>query len=297
MGYHVISYKKGKLSHKYAETEYELAGFDNINSDSIIFEGSGNIAPEVVSKSKKFKRYAYNWFRAGVKAEKLFKNQAIEHHMMVEHINQDKKSFNNYIGSRDEFIALKRGDFIIRDHGNIEVDVKCRSFSYYDNEKHFRFNVEHMFRHLNMAALLHSPVVVAVYERDGTGEYPLPDNICFMDIKKMYNLRKSFYKDIREYNGGEYFYNIPLSVTEKGFGYINQLAEDMKQGKYEYHKETIPMEEINKACLSKHYTNWTKRDIKKLKDLQKNGHTEEKIAGEMGRTTNAVKLKLKELEK
>jgi len=299
MGYHILNYKKGNLTHRYAETKDELAGFDDIEHNSIIFEGSGNITPEVVSQSKEFKRFSYDWYRAGIKAENLFEDQAREQNMMVERINQDKKSFNNYTGSREEFIPLKRGDFIIRDHGNIEIDVKCRSFHNFENnnEKYFRFNVEHMLRHLNMAALLHSPVLVAVFERDISLKNPVPDNIYFMDMKKMYEHRNEFFKDIQEYeHGKEYFYNIPLSMTHKGFGYIKELSKKLMEGEYDYQTETISQDRIDRICLSKHNTKWTDEDRQKLNSMHNNGLSPKEIGDKLDRTTAAVKYQLEDHE-
>ena len=53
---------------------------------------------------------------------------------MVEVIDQDPKSFTQYYDVSDDFLKIKRGDFLIRNVGNLEIEVKCKTI-YWDKRK------------------------------------------------------------------------------------------------------------------------------------------------------------------
>ena len=66
MGYHIINYLNGSLKHEYAETYDELAYFDSINNNTIIFEGEEHWTPVKAVDSEKYKK-----FTISINADKL----------------------------------------------------------------------------------------------------------------------------------------------------------------------------------------------------------------------------------
>jgi CRISPR/Cas system-associated endonuclease/helicase Cas3 len=139
MGFHIVNIENDKLKHDYVETYEELSYVEFITNDSIIYQGEEHWKPFKVSDSDQYKRFAKGWFRAGIQAQELFKEQATNHGYILEMLNQDQKSFKSYTSNVNS-VSIKRGDFLVRNFGNIEVDVKCRGFRIFNGKKHLTSN-------------------------------------------------------------------------------------------------------------------------------------------------------------
>ncbi|WP_062055741.1 hypothetical protein [Aquimarina longa] len=92
MGYHVINITNGVLQHDYVELSY----IDFITKDSIIYQGESHWKPFKVSESKQYKQFSEGWYRAGIQAQEVFKEQAMSNGLILEELNQDQKSFKLY---------------------------------------------------------------------------------------------------------------------------------------------------------------------------------------------------------
>lgn len=118
MGYHIIlNQNKQGLEHYYVEDIEDLATF-KIQPSSIIYEGEVHWSPLMAKNDETYNQYTQDWYRAGIKAQKLFKEQALQHKYIIEELSQDKNSFKQYYNISKEFIKVKRGDFILRNAGN-----------------------------------------------------------------------------------------------------------------------------------------------------------------------------------
>ncbi len=109
-----------KLIHSYVESEVELVKLD-IKNDTIIYQGESHWVPEKVGSSKKYKLLAEGWYRAGIKAQELFKVQAKKENLILEELFQDQKSFKSYTNTAKS-VSIKRGDFLIRNIRNLEIE-------------------------------------------------------------------------------------------------------------------------------------------------------------------------------
>jgi hypothetical protein len=132
MGYHIIIKKDSpNIIHIYKETQdqlnIELINNPEITPETIIYAGDQNNQPFFIRDHKKYNELIKDWYRAGLKAQDLFKQQAIERRFIVEPLSQDQESFRTYFQNAN-YLPIKRGDFLIRNVNNIEVDVKCRTF-------------------------------------------------------------------------------------------------------------------------------------------------------------------------
>ena len=128
MGYHIINITEKGFFHHFFEDETELLSSEiTITENSIIYQGDPTNIP-IKLKESKFKNYSQSWFIAGLRAQELFKNQGKKNGLILEQISQDQKSFEQYIISKTPFEAIKRGDFLVRNYGNIEIEVKCKTF-------------------------------------------------------------------------------------------------------------------------------------------------------------------------
>ncbi len=218
MGFHIII-KKEKLDiiHKYVEMLDELAYVSEITDDAVIYQGEAHWKPVVVGKSSLYKDYTKDWFRAGIQAQELFKVQATQRGYILETLNQDQKSFKSYTDQARE-IPIKRGDFLIRNAKNMEVDVKCRAFYREAGERYFNFKVEHCERHVNMMGFTNTPIVIAVYERVKDG--PKPDQLFMFNLVDF----SAQCKDLKIQNVKNVgrCYMVPVALTKKGFQIIEK---------------------------------------------------------------------------
>lgn len=97
MGYHIIiKAEKGDLISHYAEKFEDLVQFSDIHPESIIYQGEPEWKPIIVGEHEVYKNLANEKFRAGIKAEKLFNEQANTYGLMLEKLSQDAESFKSY---------------------------------------------------------------------------------------------------------------------------------------------------------------------------------------------------------
>jgi hypothetical protein len=166
MGYHVIvKAANGDLVSHYADSLEDLANFSDITADSIIYQGEPHWTPVMLGTDDKYKNFAKDWFRAGLKAQWLLKRQAIAHGLMIEDLSQDVESFKGYTINAN--VAIKRGDFLIRNARNLEIETKCFTFYKNGNEDCFYIEYADVKKHQNMEQFTGCPVILAVYKRCG----------------------------------------------------------------------------------------------------------------------------------
>jgi len=224
MGFHIILLQKeGGIRHKYVDSLEEMADISGINKNTIVYQGERDWVPAVVGDSELYKLFAEDWYRAGIKAQKVFQQQAKEKGFMLESINQDKNSFKAYADIAD--MPIKRGDFIVRNAGGVEVDVKCRSFRRINNERYFDFAEADLNKHWNMSQHTQCPVIIAVYQRNGDG---VRENRLFMfEVKELRDKIQEVERQHREDVG--FCYRIPLSKTYPGFDLLEKHNNQAKR--------------------------------------------------------------------
>lgn len=218
MGYHlIIKHADGSITPKYSETFDGLAEHSNISADSIIYQGEQHWSPVVVGQDERYKNFAEEWFRAGIKAQKLFKSHAIAHGLMIEELSQDTDSFKAYTSNAD--VLIKRGDFLLRNVRNIEVETKC--FSFYNDS--FYIEYTDVKRHENMQNYSGSPVVLAIYERNG--DTPIPNSLRMISIQ---NILEENNKSVKFDDKSKCFI-VPLALTKQSFSLIDEVRESIEK--------------------------------------------------------------------
>lgn len=230
MGYHIIlKHDTNGIQTKYVEKLNDLADYP-ITKDTIVYQGEKHWVPELVKNNENYKAFAQDWHRAGIKAQGIFKEQAIKAEYILEDLSQDQDSFKAYTSIKDEYLKIKRGDFLIRNVKNLEVDVKCRKFFYPKGSKtpYFEFNSEHLERHLNMYAFTKTPIIIAVYRREENTDNPIAESLVMVDvlyIKKLVdNLNLKAYKrgnGVASYKA----YQIPVEKCMTGFKLIEYYRD------------------------------------------------------------------------
>jgi len=201
---------------------------------------------------------------------------------MLEELFQDENSFQQYL-INDEYFAIKRGDFLIRNYGNIEIDIKCRSF-YKDKQgqKVFNFKCDDVERHMNMQSLTKSPIIIAVYERNGDeviGKTPYffsIEQVDFSTLQKIY---------IKSENTG-YCYQIPLKITSADFKFIKD---------YHITKKTYSIEQKRKQHRNA-YKKWTLEEDEQLEVHFCDNFSINDLCAIFGRNQGAIKSRIEKLE-
>lgn len=283
MGFHVVNITNSKLVHEYVEEYEELAFLDFITKDSIIYQGEAHWNPFKVSDSERYKHLSQGWFRAGIQAQELFKEQAIGHGYILEELNQDQKSFVAYT-KNSKNIPIKRGDFLIRNFGNIEVDVKCRRFK--DEGNFFDFKCSDVKKHMNMQDFTNTPILIAVYEN--RENKPVADLVYFFPVSLLNNnaeIKVNYRKGIGD------CYKVPLELTHVGFELIDTTFEKIS-GK----KEKTYNIEQKRIDHSNAYKPWTEADDQLLSKLVNTGTSIKEIAERFGRKNSAIRSRLIKLK-
>lgn len=215
MGYHVIyGTESGGLKTDYVETEEELLELP-LTKECIVYNGLHEWKPKRLGDNRDLEILTEDWFKAGRKAEKLFYEQANEKYIL-EKLSQDVLSFESYRSTDGNW--LKRGDFLLRDIYNLEIEVKCLTI---ENE-YFLLKCSHHFNHKNMQDKSNIPVVFAIYERKKASI--ASSKLRMISSHKIEELRqenKLKYKTI----DGKKLFKIPLSETKPGFELIEHFRK------------------------------------------------------------------------
>jgi hypothetical protein len=282
MGYHIVNIKNNEIEHKYVESKIEIAYVDNITEEIIIYQGEKQWNPIRVGSESNYRNYSKDWYRAGIKAQELFKKQAKKEKLVLEELFQDESSFQQYLIT-EEYFAIKRGDFLVRNFGNIEIDIKFRGF--YENKQKdivFNFKCEDVERHLNMETLTNTPIFIAVYQRKGDEviqETPYFFSISgtdFSQFDKVY---------VRAENTG-YCYQIPLSRTNQNFDFIKNNNKKDK---------AYSIEEISEKHTNA-YKKWTLEEDEMLELHFCEKKSIAQLCSLFGRNRGAIKSRIEKLE-
>ncbi|ASF43474.1 MULTISPECIES: hypothetical protein [Capnocytophaga] len=221
MGYHLINLIDGKLEHCFKETYEELVYEDAITENTIIYQGEEKWRPFKISESEIYKALANEDFRIGIRAQHLFKKQADKEGFILEDLNQNQESFKIYTNNVDK--PIKRGDYLVRNFGNIEIDVKCKTFYKFDRtprETFFYFECDNLSKHLNMQSFTKTPILIAIYERNQKDKVQIKEDIIhFISIDEIERLKRILQKSIHSQ------YMIPTKYLHQGFNYIKEIFE------------------------------------------------------------------------
>jgi hypothetical protein len=234
MGYHIILNKNQfEIEHYFVNHFFEIANYD-ISDTTIIYEGDEKWQPEVVKLSKKYNIFSIPRFRASLKAEQIFKHKANELGYIIETLNQDQESFkfyNDAIKNNEKYISVKRGDFLIRNLLNIEIEVKCKTIFYDQKYKklgsHFYLEKEHLDRHNNMYKFTKTPIIFAIFERNKKDESIVNSNKLYMISLSQVNEIIEKYKltpELRIYGES---YRISISACKKNFELLNEYKKEI----------------------------------------------------------------------
>jgi hypothetical protein len=279
-----------KMQHDYAETFQELSYIEFITEESIIYQGEEHWKPSIVSESDVYRSLSQQSFRVGIQAQELFKQQATSLGYMLEELNQDQKSFHHYT-SVAKNIPIKRGDFLIRNYGNIEIDIKCRTFKRHGDTVCFDLKCEDVEKHNNMENhFTYTPILIAVYEH--INGRPIEENIFMFSIAKLLNT-----PSIEKYNkdGVGMCYKIPVDFTipgfvliENTFRYMCRISDTSKDKAYTVAEKRI----LNPNA----YKKWTKEEDERLELYYCEGRSIRELSKIFERNNGAIRARIQKLE-
>ncbi len=285
MGFHVLNIDNGELIYDYVECFEELSYIDFITDDTIIYQGEEHWKPFKVSENEKYKHFAKGWFRAGIQAQAIFREQATQAGFILDELNQDQKSFKSYTKNAEN-ISIKRGDFLIRNYGNIEIDVKCRGFREKNGKLCFDFKCDDAIKHQNMQKFTNTPVLIAVYEN--RNDTPVEETVYLISIDDILTNKNITIHE--RYNIGECF-QIPLDETSQGFDLIDITHNKNLKRKNKTHS----VKEKRIECPNA-YAKWTIEDDNNLEMLYCEGKTISEICHFFGRNGGSIRARIKKLE-
>ena len=139
---------------------------------------------------------------------------AMQHGFIYEKLGQDPKSKITYNNVAQD---LKRGDFLIRNARNVEVEVKCRKF-HSDPEKGlcFLFAWTELKKFENMQKITGTDIILAVY--DHNADTLIESSLVMVTVNKIRqeNNRRCGWEDIHKQ------LIVPLSITSSGFDLLEE---------------------------------------------------------------------------
>jgi hypothetical protein len=177
-------------------------------------------------------KYWYRWifepqFLAGERAEQHFEKLSEMKGYILEKIPQDKNNFDKYKNNSENHI--KRGDFLVRNLKNLEVEVKCFTKRKYEATREFPavecyvIAYSHIKRHAEMVNITGEPVVFAIFERNG--REVLENSLRMIPLKELTGRRKDgiFYdKQIK-------CVSVPLNTMYPNFSYFEQYKLEINK--------------------------------------------------------------------
>lgn len=155
-------------------------------------------------------------FYAGLKAEEIFRKQALENSWIVERIPQDRASFEKYKKNEK---SIKRGDYICRNCNNAEIEVKCKKQYGLHENRFYLVEYSHIKRHREMQKMTNANVVFAFYQRKGTGFSR--DTLRMVDLGFL--LQTNDYKAGKLYDKRTKCLKVPLKYTRPNFEVLDIL--------------------------------------------------------------------------
>lgn len=231
MGYYVILHP-GVLPFEsyYVEKFEDLVKIEGITKDTIIYEGGPGAEPQRVEEAEEYKDLGKDWYRAGIRAQLAFARIARKAGYVLETLSQDQLTFQDYYRGIEK--PVKRGDFLIRNLCNLEVEVKCRTFYGGKKQRYFCFSADDLCRHLNMQEATRTSVVVAVFRRKE--DRPVSSSLCMISVDRIRELMPDLVSEEKTYG---MVYRIPLHETLAGLellrGYVLPQGESDNRWKEE----------------------------------------------------------------
>ncbi|WP_369937583.1 hypothetical protein [Xanthomonas tesorieronis] len=205
MGYHLITRREdGTISNHFSETLEGLCKFDGIAADSIIYQAAEEWTPSVVGDDDTYKLLAEDWFRAGIRAQWQFFEEAKHQKLIPEKIHQDRESFQAYTSATTS--PIKRGDYLLRTKG-IEIEVKCLTL--YGGYYYLPYSA--MKSHQAMQELSSTPVWFAIYERQA--DTPVHGSLHMVSVAAIFEQNNK----LVQYDKRSKCLRVPQSMTNQGF--------------------------------------------------------------------------------
>ncbi|HOP74634.1 MAG TPA: hypothetical protein PLC07_06210 [Bacillota bacterium] len=224
MGYHIIIKSNECINRYYIENLDQLYDIEGIDKNSIIYQAEETWKPYLISEVDQYQKYIDRSFRIGVKAEKLFEKYADESNLILEKIDQSKKSLVKYI-KQSNGKPVKRGDFLVRGYEVeklVEIEVKARKFII-DKDIGLCFGLDYTeFKRLeNMMNTTKNLIVFSVYQV--INDEILSEVPYFISLHEIKILNKE--NELKYISDGK-FILIPIKHCSLGIDGINKYIKN-----------------------------------------------------------------------
>lgn len=160
-------------------------------------------------------------YYAGSVAEDVFERQAFDARppWVVERIPQSKEAMQRYRAAAGR--SVKRADFIVRNCGGAEVEVKCKTRYIRGRDEYYLLTYSEVKRHEAMRdSITHAAVVFAFYER--AGRRVLPETLRMVDLAFLF--RTSDYRAGNLYLRQQKALMLPFRYMRPGFEVLEILS-------------------------------------------------------------------------
>lgn len=154
---------------------------------------------------------------AGARAEWYFAWLAEQKGWILERVDQSREGMAKYRAAAGR--SVKRGDYICRNCGNVEIELKCKTL-YPDGGGCFFIEYSEIMRLQEMQRITGTSVVFALMEREGSRVRP----------ESLRMVKLDFLLDTQDYRAGRLYVpskkcvRVPLRYTRRGFEVLRILG-------------------------------------------------------------------------
>lgn len=180
-----------------------------------IFAGDEDGIPPLVRIRLWFRSLFNPALAAGARAEWHFSTLARQRRWAVERVDQSRAGISQYRAVAGR--SVKRGDYICRNCGNAEIELKCKTL-YGDGSYYIEYG--EMMRLKEMQRITGAPIVFALMERVGSGVRPGSLRMFHLDFL----LQTHDYRAGRLYDERTRCVRVPLKYTRPGFEVLRMLG-------------------------------------------------------------------------
>jgi hypothetical protein len=153
---------------------------------------------------------------AGIRAEWHFSALAEQKRWVLERVDQSRGGLAKYRALAGR--SVKRGDYICRNCGNAEIELKCKSL--YRGDDCYYIEYSEIKRLQEMQRITGAPVVFALMERVGSGVRPGSLRMCQLDFL----MQTQDYRHRRLYDAATKCIRVPLKYTLPGFQVLRMMG-------------------------------------------------------------------------
>jgi len=220
MGFHIVKQKDGIIESVYIRKAEEIVNIDDIDENTIVYEADEKWKPYTIKDNKELHLFLQDSVKYGLLGQQYFVEMMHKNKVVCEQIDQNPESLKQYIEiANGEYI--KRGDYILRNVNNIEVEVKVRTFYGRDQNRYFTIDYSELKSLERMQKILNNEILFCVFQK--VDKVIIKDTIYSIAINKLVDLNR---EKLTKYYEKDKYLGIPVCKCAEGLDFLKNECSD-----------------------------------------------------------------------